>query len=116
MFCHSSPTPYRVPAICLLALLGLELLPRLPGQTYSLEFDKSSPEGLILNEAAKTGGDSDREGLLEQYLLIFPNGKSVAWVYDQLRQISDRANSMDKVIDYSQKILALQPSDLFSAY
>jgi tetratricopeptide (TPR) repeat protein len=49
-------------------------------------------------------------------VLIFPKGKSVKWAYDQLRQIADRANEQDKVLEYSHKILELQPDDLYSAY
>lgn len=105
---YSTPSRRHLTLLLLLAPCSLS------GQKYALDYDKKGPEALILNEAVKSNDDGDLASLLDQYLVIFPRSRSLPWVYDQYRQIADRANQNDKVIDFSLKILELLPDDLYS--
>lgn len=83
---------------------------------YKLEYDKASPQGLLLEEASHTQDDDDRAALLNDFLNLFPKDKSVPWALDQMRQIAERAGLEAKVVEWSRKILQFDPNDLYSAY
>ena len=98
-------------------LLSVLMLPASAAfaQRYKINVTES-PEGTQLNKVLGESEDARKRVLLEEFLAKFPSNENVPWVNSQLLQIVAKTNEPDKVLDFGQKLLAVDPTDTDTAH
>lgn len=103
-------------AVCRWCLWALVLLPACLAQRYRVEMDSASAEGLMLQQILHEPVESQKLFLLEELFARFPKSRSLAWAYDQMRDIYAGRKDTAKVVDLCEKILTVDPLDIHSAH
>ncbi len=101
----------------LLAVLALTVSAY--GQRYVLStINPATPDGKILQQAATENDPAAKLTLFEQYITQFSGQDKVAtgWVLTQMEGLYQKAGSFDKVLEISNKLLAMDGDDLDAAY
>jgi hypothetical protein len=101
----------RVHLACSLAAFGLTVL---QGQDYELAPDNKTLAGLILDEAYLLQDHQQRAVLLTSFVEKYPHHQGMAWALNELREIALKKNDKREVIRISDRMLRLNPADLYS--
>ena len=100
-----------VPALVLLLASGA------PGaDRHKLDVDPETEDGLLLQRIQQEPTEPRKLALLEKYVVEYPKAASIVWVYEQLLPIYMDANQWERVIATADGMLAVDPSDVESAY
>jgi len=83
---------------------------------HKLDADPETEEGLLLQRIQQEPTTPRKLALLEKYLAEYPQGTSLAWVYEQLLPIYMDAMQWDRVLASAAGLLAVDPNDLDSAH
>jgi tetratricopeptide (TPR) repeat protein len=78
--------------------------------------DAGTQEGQLLQQI---GGETDQAkklAMLEDFAAKYPKHEGAAWVYEQMMDAYSKAGQYDKVFDSGEKLLALDPADVETAY
>ncbi len=112
------PAKSRVAAFTLLlaALVFAVFLPAPAADRHKLDADPETQEGLLLERIQQEPTTPRKLALLEKYLADYPQGTSLAWVYEQLLPIYMDAMQWDRVLASAAGLLAADPNDLESAH
>ena len=100
-----------VPALVLLLATGA------PGaDRHKLDVDPETEDGLLLQRIQQEPTEPRKLALLEKYVVEYPKAASIVWVYEQLLPIYMDANQWERVIATADGMLAVDPTDVESAY
>jgi tetratricopeptide (TPR) repeat protein len=79
-------------------------------QRFSIgEVDAQKPEGQLLQQIGQESDDTKKLALMEQFVTKYPGDKALGAVYDQMQAAYIKTNQPDKVIEVTEKLLALDP-------
>lgn len=108
----------KLPVAALALLLGAFVLamPAPAADRHKLDADPETQEGLLLQRIQQEPTTPRKLALLEQYLAAYPQGTSLAWVYEQLLPIYLDTMQWDRVLASAAGLLAVDPNDLESAH
>jgi tetratricopeptide (TPR) repeat protein len=113
---HPRTNPFTgIPRLVLSVVLSLVLLASvLMADVRKLVVDKNTPEGQFLELVALEGSSAKKLGLLEQFLVLFPNAdpKVMAWVCGELQDRYRRGGKLAEAIAVGEKLLALEPDNI----
>jgi hypothetical protein len=100
-----------VPALVLLLATGASGADR-----HKLDVDPESEDGLLLQRIQQEPTQPRKLALLEKYVVEYPKAAPIVWVYEQLLPIYMDANQWDRVLATAEGMLAVDPTDVESAY
>jgi tetratricopeptide (TPR) repeat protein len=79
-------------------------------QRFSIgEIDAQKPEGQLLQQIGQESDDAKKLALMEQFVAKFSGDKAVGAIYDHMQAAYIKTNQPDKVIETTEKLLALDP-------
>jgi tetratricopeptide (TPR) repeat protein len=88
-----------------------------PGQRRSLGIvNTETPEGKLLQQIGQENDDAKKLALLEQFAADAPKHESIGWVYEQTQLTAIKAGRPDKAIAAGDKLLAMDPDDMYAAH
>src|SRR6202046_5103764 len=105
-----------VPALVLLLAQFLPVGKALGADRHKLDVDPETEDGLLLQRIQQEPTEPRKLALLEKYVVEYPKGASIVWVYEQLLPIYMDANQWERVIATADGMLAVDPNDVESAY
>ena len=74
------------------------------------EVNTETPEGKAQQEIGTESDPAKKLALMEQFVVKFPKDKSVGWMYEHMQDIYVKNNQYDKIMENSEKLLALDPT------
>lgn len=83
---------------------------------HKLDIDPESEDGVLLQRIQQEPLPERKQAFLEKYVDQYPKATSLAWVYEQLLPIYLNAKQWDKVFATAQNLVALDASDVDSAF
>lgn len=102
---------FSVPALVVLLATGT-----LGADRHKLDADPETQDGLLLERIQQEPTQPRKLALLERYVAQYPKTAAIAWVYEQLLPIYMDAQQWDRVLAAADGLLAVDPTDLDSAY
>ena len=79
-------------------------------QRFKLEeVNAETPEGQALQQIGQESDEAKKLALMEQFVAKYPKDKAVGWVYEHMQEAYVKANQPDKIIENTEKLLALMP-------
>jgi len=93
----------------------------LPAASFSMQrqaitLDTNTPEGQLLQQFLDASDDAHRAVLAEQFLAQYPKHEGALWVYSQMVASYTKLGQFDKALAAAEKVLALDPADVETAY
>jgi tetratricopeptide (TPR) repeat protein len=80
-------------------------------QRFSMgEIDAEKPAGQLLQQIGQESDEAKKLALMEQFVTKFPGDKASGAVYDQMQALYIKTNQPDKVMETTEKLLALDPT------
>src|SRR6266567_3250768 len=80
-------------------------------QRFSIgEIDAEKPAGQLLQLIGQEPDEAKKVALMEQFVAKFPGDKALGAVYEQMQAAYIKANQPDKVMETTEKLLALDPT------
>lgn len=78
--------------------------------------DAGTPEGQLLQQIGAESDEAKKLAMLEDFAAKYPKNSGTAWVYEQMMDAYAKAGQYDKVFESGEKLLALDPADVETAY
>jgi len=82
---------------------------------YKPDIDPESQDGILLQRILQEPTAPRKQTLLEKFVEQFPQATSIGWVYSQLLPIYLKSEEFDQALNTSEKLLALDATDLDAA-
>ncbi|MBA3974060.1 MAG: hypothetical protein C0504_07570 [Candidatus Solibacter sp.] len=98
------------------ALFAILLAAPLMAQRPKFDFDTTTPEGRLLQQAGSETGDAPKQALFEEFVKTYPKHGGTAWAYSQLQPIYLKNQQWDKSIAAGAAALELDPANSLAAY
>ncbi len=78
--------------------------------------DAGTPEGQMLQQIGTESDEAKKLAMLEDFAAKYPKHEGTAWVYEQMMAAYAKNGQYDKVFESGEKLLALDPADVETAY
>ncbi len=101
----------RVMAVCLLLAAAAA-----NAQRHSTPPMNDASDGQLMRKIAGEVDETRKLALLEEFASGFPKHEALPWIYEQMVTGYSKAGQFDKALDAGTKLLAIEPSDVFTAH
>lgn len=98
------------------ALLVILLAAPAAAQRPKFEFDTTTPQGRLLQQAGSETDEARKLALFEEFLQTYPKHGGATWAYSQLQPIYLKNQQWDKLIEAGAAALELDPVNSPVAY
>lgn len=74
------------------------------------DVNTETPEGKEIQQIGTESDEAKKLALMEQFVAKFPKDKAVGWMYEHMQDLYVKGNQYDKIMENSEKLLALDPT------
>lgn len=85
-------------------------------QRHRIGIGTDTPEGALLQQIEQEADEAKKTALLEQFAEKYPKHEGAAWVYEMQIDAYAKANQPDKLLAAGEKLLALDPEDIYAGH
>lgn len=85
-------------------------------QRHRIGIGADTPEGALLQQIEQETDEAKKIALLEQFAEKYPKHEGAAWVYEMEIESYAKANQPDKVIAAGEKLIALDPEEVYAGH
>jgi tetratricopeptide (TPR) repeat protein len=98
------------------AILAVVLAAPASAQRPKFDFDTTTPQGRLLQQAGSETDDARKQALFEEFVKTYPKHGGTAWAYSQLQPIYLKNQQWDSSIAAGVTALELDPANSLVAY